>query len=80
MLAQRPVLYAIDSGNKPVDEANCGWTVEAADALQIATAIQEAAKTDKSEMDRLGMNGYRFVMQHHTYAHLAQRLVGFIHE
>ena len=80
MLAQRPVLYAIDSGNKPVDEANCGWTVEAADALQIASAIQEAATTDKSELDRMGMNGYRFVMQHHTYAHLARRLVGFIHE
>jgi glycosyltransferase involved in cell wall biosynthesis len=78
MLAKRPVLYAIDSGNKPVDEAKCGWSVEAANAQQIAIAIHEAAKKNKAELDSLGENGYRFVMENHTYNHLAKRLVSFI--
>ena len=80
MLAKRPVLYAIDSGNKPVYEATCGWSVEAGNPQHIAGAIREAAQTSKSELDRLGENGYRFVMENHTYAHLAKRLVAFIEE
>lgn len=80
MLAQRPVLYAIDSGNKPVDDAKCGWSVEAGNVNQIAQAIREAAATSRSELDALGMNGFRFVMNHHTYDGLAKRLVSFIEE
>jgi glycosyltransferase involved in cell wall biosynthesis len=80
MLAQRPVLYAIDSGNKPVDEAKCGWSVEAAHPIGIAEAIRLAANTEDAELQRMGLNGYRFVMENHTYHHLAQRLVSFVNE
>ena len=80
MLAKRPVLYAIDSGNKPVNEANCGWSVDAANPQLIANSIREAAKTNRAELDRMGENGYRFVMENHTYTHLAKQLVSFIEE
>ena len=80
MLAKRPVLYAIDSGNKPVNEANCGWSVDAANPQLMANSIREAAKTNRAELDRMGENGYRFVMENHTYTHLAKQLVSFIEE
>ena len=80
MLAKRPVLYAIDSGNKPVDEAKCGWSVDAANPQLIANSISEAAKSNRAELNRLGENGYRFVIENHTYAHLAKQLVSFIEE
>jgi glycosyltransferase involved in cell wall biosynthesis len=80
MLAKRPVLYAIDSGNKPVDEAKCGWSIDAGNPQQIANAIRECAQINRAELDRLGENGYRFVMENHTYAHLAKRLISFIEE
>lgn len=78
MLAKRPIIYAIDSGNNPVEEAQCGWSVGAADPTQIAKAINEAAGMKKSQLNILGLNGFSFVMEHHTYSVLASRLLRFL--
>lgn len=78
MIAKRPILYAIDSGNKPVAEAGCGWSVDAGNSPQIANAILEAANTHALDLDDLGMNGYRFVTEHHSYEQLSKLLVSWI--
>ena len=45
MMAARPVLMAIDAGNDPVRDADCGLTVEPENPIAIAQGIKNCWRT-----------------------------------
>lgn len=75
MLAARPVIYALDSANKPVDDAECGITVPPADAKAVSEAVKEIMSWDHTERLQKGENGRRFVLENHDYHRLAERFL-----
>jgi glycosyltransferase involved in cell wall biosynthesis len=73
MLAARPVLQAISAGNDPVGESGCGMSVEPENPRAIADAVLAFYHMSPEERQRLGDNGRRYVLEHHTYEKLARQ-------
>jgi glycosyltransferase involved in cell wall biosynthesis len=74
MAAGRPVLFAADAANQPVQEADCGRTVAPEDPEALAEAIRSLAAASADERARLGANARAYVAERHDYARLADRL------
>jgi glycosyltransferase involved in cell wall biosynthesis len=72
MMAEVPILYAIEAGNNPVAEAGCGLTVLAEDPKALATAISELCASSPERLKRMGENGKSYALDKHTYAVLSQ--------
>ncbi|MFM2195489.1 MAG: hypothetical protein RL092_1089 [Bacteroidota bacterium] len=75
MQAAKPIIYNIDSGNKPVDEAQCGISVTPGNKLELIKAIETLAQLTHEERIAMGLRGRAFVLEHHTYCSLAQKLI-----
>jgi glycosyltransferase involved in cell wall biosynthesis len=74
MAAGRPVLFAADAANQPVQEADCGRTIAPEDPEALAEAIRSLAAASAEERARLGANARAYVAERHDYARLAERL------
>ena len=74
MAAGRPVLFAADAVNQPVQEADCGHTVAPEDPAALAGAITSLAAASEAERARLGANARAYVERHHEYGRLAGEL------
>jgi len=75
MMSSKPIIQSIDAGNDMVSEANCGISVEPENAKVVADAVDQLLQKDNAELQKMGENGHRFVMQHHTYEKLAERFL-----
>ena len=75
MMAEKPVIQAIDAGNNIVREADCGLDVEPDNVTEIAAAMENLSLLPDEELRRMGMNGKRFVMANHTYSVLGRRFI-----
>jgi len=75
MMAQKPIIQAIDAGNNPVREADCGISVEPDNVENIKMAIFTLLHADNEERTRLGNNGFNFVNRYHTYDVLGRRFL-----
>ena len=72
MAAAKPVLYAVESGNNMVEEAECGVQVDPQNIGEIAEAIQKMSRFDPKVLRQWGGNGYNFLLRHHSFPVLAQ--------
>ncbi len=75
MMAGKPIVMAIDSGNDPVGEVGCGVTVSPGDPGSIFQGIMELVNTPSEERNGIGRKGRRFVLENQTYPVLAQRFL-----
>ncbi len=73
MYAGKPILYAINSGNRPVEEANCGASVDAENPDAIANGILKLYNLSQEERSKLGENGKNYVLKYHTYKYIADK-------
>lgn len=78
MFAGKPVIYAVNSGNIPVNEANCGISVEAEDSQAIADAILKLYNMPSEQRKKLGENGRKYVLKNHTSEILAERIINIL--
>ena len=75
MMAEKPVIQAIDAGNNVVREANCGLDVEPDNVEEIAAAMEKLSQLPKEDLQEMGRNGKRFVLENHTYSVLAKKFI-----
>jgi glycosyltransferase involved in cell wall biosynthesis len=80
MYAAKPIVYAIDSGNMPVDEAQCGISVTAEAPAAVARAVKQLAGLSNEEREKMGANGRAYILKNHTYELLAKRLFNSANE
>ncbi len=73
MLAGLPIISASNIANDPVLLANCGLQVPSGDVKSIADAILKLAKMSKEERNKMGKNGYDYVIKHNTYTQIAHQ-------
>jgi glycosyltransferase involved in cell wall biosynthesis len=78
MAVGRPVLFAVDAANQPVQEADCGRTVAPEDPEALADAIRSLAACSETELARLGANARAYVARRHDYGRLAEELAGIL--
>jgi len=78
MMAGKPIVQAIEAGNDPVKEANCGLTVKAESPEDIAKGVMQIYQMDNSEKKKMGENGKRYAKAQHDYRILAQKFIDVI--
>jgi len=75
MMAAKPVIHAIETGNDMVAESDCGISVPAEDPKAIADAVLKIMDMSSQEREEMGMRGRKYVMEHHDYKVLAKRFL-----
>lgn len=75
MAAGKPIINAIEAGNDPIKEANCGLSVKAEDPIALAQAIITLSQMPAEEREKLGENGRVYVYREHDYKTLAQKFL-----
>ena len=79
MMAERPVLMAIDAGNDPITEAGCGLTIKPENSQAIVQGIHQLLALDKTERELMGRRGRDYILKNHTYPVLAKRFLQVMH-
>ena len=74
LASAKPVVMAGNPRNNIVKEANCGIAVEPENPEALAEAIIEIYNMPEEKRKELGMNGRRYVEQHHSTKILAEKL------
>lgn len=80
MLAARPIIYAVEASNNPVEDSNCGVTVPVGDPAAIADAIRSLIKMGEQGRREAGGRGKEYVLKNHEYAALAERFLAALQE
>lgn len=75
MAVAKPILYAIDSGNHPVKDANCGIEINTGNPKDIADAILKFYKMDAEKRSQLGINGYNILVDNFTFDKLTEKII-----
>lgn len=78
MVAGKPVIHAIDAGNDLVAESDCGVSVEPENPEALAAGIRRLFALDPGAREKLGENGRRYVLQHHEYSKLADKMISLM--
>lgn len=75
MLAAKPVIYAVESSNNPVRDADCGLTVPVGSPEAVASAVRRLMTMDADARRAMGENGRAYVRRNHDYPTLAKRFL-----
>ncbi|MCX7829466.1 MAG: glycosyltransferase family 4 protein [Acidobacteria bacterium] len=71
MMAAKPIIYGIQSGNNIVKEIECGITVEPENPKDIARAIVALQQLGDDKRKAMGYRGKQYVQSNHGYSKLA---------
>lgn len=74
LAAKRPVIFACNAVNNPVEDAHAGITVPAGDAKKLAAAIIEVSETPFDLRLSMGERGRDYVTQTHSFDALGEKL------
>ncbi|MCW5937028.1 MAG: glycosyltransferase family 4 protein [Fimbriimonadaceae bacterium] len=72
--AGRPVVYSVEASNNPVRDAEAGITVVPEDARSLAEGVLRLSEAPFEERRQMGLNGRRYVEEHHDLAKLGRVL------
>lgn len=75
MMAGVPILYAIEAGNNPIQEAGCGLTVKPENPAALADAIMKLTTMSRGELQEMGRRGVGYVQSRHSYSVLAKKFI-----
>jgi glycosyltransferase involved in cell wall biosynthesis len=75
MMSGKPIIMAIEAGNDPVKEANAGISIEPENPQAIADAILKLSEMPKKQLEELGENGQKYVLENHDYTKLSNRFL-----
>jgi len=78
MMAQKPIIHAVDAGNDIVNESNSGISCEPENPQAIVDSILKLQNLSKEDLEILGKNGQNFILKHHTYNVLAQQFLDIL--
>ncbi|MEA4924854.1 MAG: glycosyltransferase family 4 protein [Syntrophomonadaceae bacterium] len=80
MMAAKPIIYAIEAGNDPVKEADCGICVPAEDPMAVSEAARRLAAMSRSERESMGRRGRDYVFKKHDYRVIAQEFLKILEQ
>jgi len=74
LASAKPIVTSIEAKNNPVIEANAGIAVEPENPKALVEAIIKIYNMPEEKRKELGMNGRRYVEQHHSIKVLAKKM------
>lgn len=80
MLSGRPLLVTYNGYRSMVNEANCGFFIQANKPDDLAMSILNISHMDKKVLDKMGLQGKEWVLDNCSYKKLGQKLWNFIQE
>jgi len=80
MASGKPILFAVEAANNPVEEAHCGLTVPPRDPQALAEAVIRLYKTPQEELGAMGRQGREYVEKYHDWAILADKFLKCLEE
>jgi len=75
MMAAKPVIHAVESGNDVVAESRCGISCPPEIPAAIADAVQRLMRATPADREAMGQRGRSYVMRHLDYRVLAAQLL-----
>lgn len=78
MMAGRPVVHAVEAGNDPVSEADCGLTIEPENPQAVVDAVRQLAALSAQERIQMGARGKAFIEAQQTYPVMATKFIDAI--
>ncbi len=75
MMAGKPIVYAIESGNHPVIEYGCGLETPPGNPKKLAQAIENIKSLKPEERVDMGRKGQQAVNQYFDYSKLAEKFL-----
>ncbi|MED3729976.1 glycosyltransferase [Geobacillus stearothermophilus] len=78
MMSKRPILHASAAANDLVQESNCGISVEPENPQAISEGLLKLINLPISEREKLGNNGFNYVLNYHDYSKLARQFIELI--
>lgn len=74
MASKRPVIFAVNSSNSPVESAGCGVRIAPEDPEALAAAVRQLAATDAGSRRAMGEHGAAYVAENHSFDRLTDKL------
>ena len=71
----KPIIYAVNSSNRPVDEAGAGISVPAGNPEAIADAILKLKAISPTGREEMGRRGREYVIANHNWEVLAEKFI-----
>ena len=78
MMSGRPILLPYSGYRSLINEANCGFFIEANNPILMAQKIISIMEMDKALLDKMGQNGFNYVMNNRSYEKLSFDYIEFI--
>lgn len=78
MISGKPIIHAVEAGNDPVKEANCGLTITPENPQAITDAIKKLYYMKPIERQQMGENGREYVIKNHDYKKLAKKFIEIV--
>lgn len=75
MMAEKPIIYAIEYENNAVEKSGCGISIPAENSEAIAKAAIRLAEMKPEKLQKMGMRGKEYVLKNHEYGPLAARFL-----
>ena len=75
MMAGKPIIYAINSGNNMVNESKCGISIKPENPEELSKAILDLRNLSEKERNELGENGKSFILANNNYDVLGQKFL-----
>ncbi len=78
MLCKRPILASYSGYQSIINEADCGFFIEANNPTLLAEKIISIKNTDAKQLDEMGERGYNYALKNHNYEQLSKDYLHFI--
>jgi glycosyltransferase involved in cell wall biosynthesis len=78
MMSAKPIIFAIEAGNDPIQDSGAGISIKAENPEEVAKSIRMLMELTESQRKMMGENGRQFVLKHHEYKVLAEQAICFI--
>ena len=75
MMAEKPILYAVNAPNNYIKEYDCGISVEPENVSALKMGIQNMLSLSDEERKNMGCNGKKAVLENFQYGVLSKRFL-----
>jgi glycosyltransferase involved in cell wall biosynthesis len=73
MYSAKPIIVTYDGYQSIINEANCGFFIQANNPELLANKILEVSKMTSEKLKEIGDNGKTYLLKNHSYNNLAQK-------
>ena len=78
MMAGKPIIFSVKSGNDPVSDAGCGITIAPESPNDIVKAVLFLSKMTGLQRREMGRMGIEYVKSRHLYSVLAEKFMSIM--